>query len=284
MRYGKDFAESIENFHNQHPTTAPTYQGGDIGLLTKRISNNGISVVVRKRPILYYEVDRGEYDVVHPQVGKADHHDKVVVHKCEMGPDMRQQAVKRLSFPVSAAFDQNCTNDAFYDEIAHPLVQLAKQGGLATILMYGQTGSGKTYTMTAIETRAVQDLFQGPSLGNNTRVQIQFVELASVTRDLLSKGEAVRIVEGPDGTVRFLNATNLLVKSPQELLQAIARGKSLRATHATDKNGESSRSHAVCQISLIANQNEVRIQEWMSQETYDIASHPNVILSRGMAC
>ena len=82
---------------------------------------------------------------------------------------------------------------------------------------------------------------------------IQFVELcgSKEIRDLLvKKSGEVKLAEDKDGSVRIPNAASCEVTSPEELLSRILVAKGRRATEATDKNGVSSRSHAVCQISI----------------------------------
>ena len=84
-------------------------------------------------------------------------------------------------------------------------------------------------------------------------VTIQFVELcgSKEIRDLLVKKSGdVKLAEDKDGSVRILNAASCVVTSPEELLSRILVAKGRRATEATDKNGVSSRSHAVCQMSI----------------------------------
>jgi len=57
-------------------------------------------------------------------------------------------------------------------------------------------------------------------------------------------------VEAPVVCVKWKNAAELTVKSPEQLTKFINVGKSRRATEATDVNGTSSRSHAVLQITV----------------------------------
>ena len=113
---------------------------------------NGISVFVRKRPLFGYEEERGDYDVVSVQRSRSlastlnsddsSHGDTgqdfVVVHNCFMHPDMRRMFVRPTSFPCSAAFGDDCTDDDVYEHIAAPMVRSAARGGVATVLMYGQ--------------------------------------------------------------------------------------------------------------------------------------------------
>lgn len=110
---------------------------------------------------------------------------------------------------------------------------------------------GKSHTISGIEERTVIDLFQ--ILDGSSTVTIQFVELcgSKECKDLLSPSlSAVKIRDNVDGSVELSNATALDVSTPEDLADAIRSAKSRRATEATDKNGVSSRSHAVCQLQI----------------------------------
>jgi len=221
---------------------------------------NGVSIAVRKRPIFKYEIDRGDYDVVSIENVNESSHDVCVVHNCVMHADMQRMLVKPTRYPVTAAFDEHCGDDDVYRHIAEPLVRNAVNEGVATILMYGQTGCGKSYTMSGIETRTAHGLFQAidSNISNRPKdkrpvVTIQFVELcgSKEIRDLLVKKSAeVKLADDEDGSVRLLNAASHEVKTPEDLLERIMLAKGRRATEATEKNGVSSRSHAVCQIQI----------------------------------
>jgi len=222
---------------------------------------NGVSIAVRKRPIFEYELDRGDYDIVSIDNTNEAMHDVCIVHNCVMHADMKQMIMKPTSYPITAAFDEHCCDDDMYRHIAEPLVLDAANEGVATILMYGQTGCGKSHTMSGIETRMAHGLFQAIDsklLGNEPRderpvVTIQFVELcgSKECRDLLvKKSGEVKLADDEDGSVRILNAASCEVTSPEDLLGRIMLAKGRRATEATEKNGVSSRSHAVCQIQI----------------------------------
>jgi len=221
---------------------------------------NGVSIAVRKRPMFDYELDRGDYDVVSIDNTNERSHDITTVHNCVMHADMKRMYMKPTSYPVTAAFDEHCCDDDVYRHIAEPLVMEAANDGVATILMYGQTGCGKSHTMSGIETRASHGLFQAidfklarKSQGDRPVVTIRFIELcgSKVCNDLLvKKSGEVKLVDAEDGSVHLLNATTIEVTSPEELLGQIMLAKGRRATEATDMNGVSSRSHAVCQIEI----------------------------------
>jgi len=264
MRYSGIFRAEIEKHRKQQPSIQSGGCSSDTDLYQRE--QNGISVFVRKRPLFEYEEERNDYDVV-DMAGPVDgdsNYDKVTIHNCMMHPDMRRMFVQQVSFPCSAAFDENCSNIDIFNKIARPLVKLAANGCVATILMYGQTGSGKTHTMTGIEEQSADSLFGelanaavlGGSRtrnrsGDHPKVSVQFVELCGKNcKDLLGRGEEVKLAEEKDGTVRLVNATAAVAETSRDLTRLIAKGKSRRATEATDVNGVSSRSHAVCQIEV----------------------------------
>jgi hypothetical protein len=70
-------------------------------------------------------------------------------------------------------------------------------------------------------------------------------------QDLLSPSLSdVKIRDNDNGSVQLSNATSLDISTPDDLINAIQLAKSQRATEMTDKNGQSSRSHAVCQLQI----------------------------------
>lgn len=187
-----------------------------------------------------------------------------------MHPDMKQKLIKPMIFTAQAAFDEHCSDDDVYRNIAEPLVNsVVREGVVSTILLYGQTGCGKSYTMSGIEERTARGIFQAIAslraenesisddsrVNNNTgQITLQFVELCGTKEinDLLSakNKEAVKLVDDEDGSCKMLNATSIAISSSEQLLLKIKEAKSRRSTEATDKNGTSSRSHAVCQIRI----------------------------------
>jgi hypothetical protein len=67
---------------------------------------------------------------------------------------------------------------------------------------------------------------------------------------LTSSSVDVKVLDCSDGSVQLANATTLEISTPSDLLKAMNDAKGRRATEATDKNGASSRSHAVCQLQM----------------------------------
>lgn len=254
LKYHVEFEQEVLKCQQEIGSPPPKHVGGE-NLI--RRSDNGVSIFIRKRPIFDYEIQGGDFDVVFTE--ERDGHDAIVLYSCNMHADMQQKLVKPTVFSCSAAFDETCTNDMLYNHVGKPLVRLAANGGLATLLTFGQTGSGKTHTITGMEERVCQDLFKMAS--KFVQVEVQFVELAGnkQVKDLLGTGGDVKLVDQADGSILLFNATSEKARSPEELHNAILRGKQRRATAFTDKNDASSRSHSVLQITITSTKNVSRL-------------------------
>jgi len=261
LRFADAFKQDImQNRQRQPFLNNGTNHSGIIGGQIQDRGLNGVSIAVRKRPLFDYELDRGDFDVVSIDNTSEKSRDLTIVHNCVMHADMRRMFIKPTSYPVTAAFDEHCSDDDVFRHIAEPLVNEACLNNVSTILMYGQTGCGKSHTMAGIEKRMASTIFSkcgGESKGGRIVISLTFVELCgNKINDLLIKGSSgvkvldIKVLDLDDGTVRLLNASVIEVKSPEELLDQILLAKGRRATEATDMNGVSSRSHAVCQIEI----------------------------------
>ena len=226
-------------------------------------NNNGVGprrlrAILRKRPLFSYESERGEFDVV-SIVGERG----VVVHNCCMQPDLKRMFVKHTTFGVGDAFDESVKTPEVCQRGVHPLLANVLAGGCSTLFMYGQTGSGKTHTMSGIEQYASQVLLAdapqaSPSSDDSGSPpppigHLSFFEIAG-TRciELLgeSHGAELPLKQDQDGRVQPIGVMRVPIRSADELLELIKIAKSRRATESTGANAVSSRSHAVCQLTL----------------------------------
>ena len=124
---------------------------------------------------------------------------------------------------------------------------------------YGATGSGKTYTMlgspeypgltflTVMELYERLEQMQGECV---TQISVCYLEVYNETvRDLLGGSkEPLSVCEDANG----INIKDLTTHTPQgssELLSMLDYGNKERSQHPTDHNAESSRSHAIFQVS-----------------------------------
>jgi len=164
------------------------------------------------------------------------------------------------------------------------------KGFNVTVMAYGQTGSGKTFTMGTEGTpdvkqvehiqskeimppppprigkpseqdgvipRAVYDLFQTRQNlkdgDKRVKVEMSYLEIYNEeVRDLLSHGRDsvdLHIRDAGDG-VMVQNLSSIEVTSPTEVISYMAEASRKRATASTAMNAVSSRSHAICTLSV----------------------------------
>jgi kinesin family protein 2/24 len=238
----KHFMAAIANIRSRLESGVKLFKPRSSG------TGSGVSVFMRKRPLFVYEQQRGEFDVV-----TASARSEVLIHNCQMHPDMKRMKITSVRYPCDRTFDTTATNEEVYDSAVSPLVLAVSQKGLvASIFMYGQTGSGKTYTMGSIIEKAVRHVYAlgTKQSGGKYEVTLTFYELAGKKCvDLLGQKE-VLLRENKSGGVTAVGADQRVEAEPKELLKAIHLGYDRRKTDATDVNNTSSRSHAICQLSL----------------------------------
>jgi len=242
LRYSKHFKAQIETMNKNE-----RHRNGMMQNSPKEV--NGVSIYVRKRPLFDYEKGRNDFDVIKVKERQGE----VIVQNCVMHPDMRRMFVKPIRYPCSIAFDHQRSNEDVFDTIAYPLLKVALEGGIATLLMYGQTGSGKSYTIASIESNISSSLFQMDT--SALKISVQFVELAGKRCvDLLGSHEEIKLAENKNGSVTLVNAKKKYVSTVDDLNSCVTEGKKRRATEATEMNGVSSRSHAILILEIIDTQ------------------------------
>jgi kinesin family protein 2/24 len=132
---------------------------------------------------------------------------------------------------------------------------------MTTVFAYGQTGSGKTHTMMGNPKRDIsgmyllaardifhlldQEDFQGIEL------YVSFYEIyCSRLFDLLNERKLLHCRADAREKIRIQGMEETRVRNVEDLMHVIAFGLSARTTGVTGANMDSSRSHAVLQISL----------------------------------
>ncbi|KAK7194272.1 kinesin [Novymonas esmeraldas] len=185
------------------------------------------------------------------------------------------------------------TQQDVYNLIAKDLVPHVFNGFNSCILTYGQTGSGKTYTMMGqydpnascggdgeegIIPRVSNDLFvilkqrmaeeaqtRQPRERTKFRVEVSFVEIyMERVRDLLdpalrnSRGnerlQDARIRQDPYSGPFVEGVTKYEVESWEQCCTLLERGSQHRTTCATAVHNQSSRSHAIFQLTVVQEQ------------------------------
>ncbi|CAJ1345398.1 unnamed protein product, partial [Effrenium voratum] len=113
----------------------------------------------------------------------------------------------------------------------------------ATVICYGQTGTGKTHTFNACWKRI------GTDLGSQT-VSVTFFEIhGKKCYDLLQQRKQVALRADADERVHVRGAATLSATAA-EVAPLLEEALRLRRSEATERNPLSSRSHAVCVLSL----------------------------------
>eukprot|EP00357_Protocruzia_adherens_P016998 CAMPEP_0115029864 /NCGR_PEP_ID=MMETSP0216-20121206/37323_1 /TAXON_ID=223996 /ORGANISM="Protocruzia adherens, Strain Boccale" /LENGTH=717 /DNA_ID=CAMNT_0002406667 /DNA_START=134 /DNA_END=2287 /DNA_ORIENTATION=- len=207
-----------------------------------------INVCVRKRPIFAKEQANGELDCI------SCSNPLVYVHECKLKIDGISKHLENHTFQFDNTFGEGEDTDSLYRSSIQPLLDVLYNRGIVTCFAYGQTGSGKTFTMRGIQTQAITDLFQ---LSDTVfkeygfEFYVSFFEIyGGKCFDLLNNKKKLAILEDANQKVQIQGLEERAVGSAQETIDIIEYANSVRTTHCTSSNDESSRSHAICKITL----------------------------------
>uniref|UniRef100_A0A7S2AZM4 Kinesin-like protein n=1 Tax=Octactis speculum TaxID=3111310 RepID=A0A7S2AZM4_9STRA len=250
------------------------------------LETSSFTVCTRIRPMLEHEVDKGGEHFVAIVPGartgtgagssanddggeetKGEYQEEVVVLLPKVTIRGRP-VLEATSHNFDYVFGPESTNEEIFDLIGRPLVKRAMNGQVGVCFAYGQTGSGKTHTMNGFldGLLASSELFQA---GVN-RLKFSFIEilgpvindclLAPEDRPQADRGPGGHGAHGPsklpqigetlDGRIMTRNISEVACGTAEELGRLVDMAKSRRTTAATERNHESSRSHAVATITV----------------------------------
>ncbi|XXQ35308.1 Kinesin-like protein [Plasmodiophora brassicae] len=260
-----DDADDVEGSENElSPLSRPPLPRPASSAATR--SKARIRVVVRKRPLNKREAARDETDVVVADRSAS----LVMVHEPKVKVDLTKY-IERHEFLFDDVFGDDVTNAELYAATAQPLVAAVFEGAKATCFAYGQTGSGKTHTMMGPDRQAAVAGDGGPAperglyalaaedifamLAQQPRadlgVFVSFFEIyGGKLFDLLNGRRQLVAREDRRQNVCIVGLQERQCSSVTSLLQIIESGTALRSTGSTGANIDSSRSHAILQISL----------------------------------
>lgn len=223
----RTFTQGVTAYRKRTPVAEPTP------------ADSGLSCVyVRARPLFQHEIERGEWNCI----SACDA--SLVVHEGyeKVRPNRGQVKVLRHhSFPAVKRID---TDEDVYSQLRY-LVDRARAGSMATLFMYGMTGSGKTYSTNLMHERVPHELIAaGPAQ------LISYELVGKRCFDLLSaEKQEVHLCVGGDGATHVQGSTVREASTAGELQALLREAGTRRETSATGTNAESSRSHAVYQLS-----------------------------------
>lgn len=151
LLFAQDFKEGIAKLEQERKKLETT----DGSSHTEELGNDNFQVFVRKRPNDAFSDD---FDIIR----MTEDASCVVVYQTEIQHDLRKKQVRPILFgPFANCYDDCSGNSSqdVYQRAVKGLVETAKGGGLATLLLFGQSGSGKSYTMSAVEGMTARDVF-----------------------------------------------------------------------------------------------------------------------------
>ncbi|CAJ0958792.1 unnamed protein product, partial [Mesorhabditis belari] len=169
---------------------------------------------------------------------------------------------KKSSHSVDRIIPTHFTQQQIFDEIS-PIITSCIDGYNVCIFAYGHTGSGKTYTMEGpstdpgINQRALQQLFETVTDRDGDidyTINVSMIEIYNEKlKDLLTPSTSTLCIrQGEDGRTSIPGLTEQNVDSLNAVTETLNRGKKNKAIAATDANKESSRSHVIVRVTVIA--------------------------------
>ncbi|CAH6720803.1 putative kinesin-like protein 3 [[Candida] jaroonii] len=169
-----------------------------------------------------------------------------------------------LSFMFDKVFDFTSQQQEIYDYSIKETVDDVFKGYNGTILAYGQTGSGKSYTMLGpdiegsqkgIIPRIADEIFQkirnGDKIEYTLTLSVMEIHLDQIN-DLLVDNPKLSIHEDKEG-VYVKGLSSISITNAFDLYNVIKLASKHRKSHNTNMNIESSRSHAIFEIKLKQN-------------------------------
>jgi kinesin family protein 2/24 len=218
-------------------------------LAKKKKQQSKIIVAVRKRPLNSKEEAAQDVDIL-----EVVNDLQLIIHEPKQKVDLTKY-IEQHDFCFDEVFDAKATNVEVYDRTAKLLVDHVFNGGRATCFAYGQTGSGKTFTMMGKQGNkglyllAAIDIFE--RLDANQTISLSFYEIYNgKLYDLLNNRNKLFAREDSKSNVNIVGLSEMEVNDVNSLMQVIDYGNSIRATGSTGANADSSRSHAILQISI----------------------------------
>ncbi|KAE8687866.1 Kinesin-13A [Hibiscus syriacus] len=147
-----------------------------------------------------------------------------IVAKIKVVVDLTEY-VEKHEFLSDAVLNEGVGNEEVYSQTVEPVVRLIFNRTKATCFAYGQ-GSGKTYTMQPLPLKAAQDILR------------------------LMRHSKLFMREDGKQQVCIVGLQEYKVLDVVTIKELIERGNATRSTGTTGANEESSRSHAILQLTI----------------------------------
>ena len=227
-----------------------------------------IRVIVRKRPANHREFAQNDIDIINTEKKNT-----IIVKELKNKVDLTKY-IEEHKFTFDRAYGDNSTNELIYEEMLKPMIEAAFNKTKITCFAYGQTGSGKTYTMLGnnhikndngpqvpgLYLLSCIDLFNFLKKKEfaNLELWVSFYEIyCNKLFDLLNNKNILQAREDGKGNICIVGLVEKHTKNIEELLDLIDFGLNSRTVGITGANLDSSRSHAILQISIKTKEKEI---------------------------
>jgi len=226
-----------------------------------------IRVIVRKRPANRRESAQKDIDII-----TTEGRNTIIVKELKNKVDLTKY-IEEHRFTFDRAYSDDSSNQDIYEEMLKSMINAAFQKTKITCFAYGQTGSGKTYTMLGnnhikndknpqvpgLYLLSCIDIFSNLKKKefSNLEIWVSFYEIyCNKLFDLLNNKNVLQAREDGKGNICIVGLVEKNTKNIQELLDIIDYGLNSRTVGITGANLDSSRSHAILQISIRTKQGE----------------------------
>ena len=227
-----------------------------------------IRVIVRKRPANHREFAQNDIDII-----TTEKKNTIIVKELKNKVDLTKY-IEEHKFTFDRTYGDNSTNQLIYNEMLKPMIEAAFKKTKITCFAYGQTGSGKTYTMLGNNHIKNDNGPQVPGLYllscidmfnflkkkeySNLELWVSFYEIyCNKLFDLLNNKNILQAREDGKGNICIVGLVEKHTKNIEELLDLIDFGLNSRTVGITGANLDSSRSHAILQITIKTKEKEV---------------------------
>jgi len=199
----------------------------------------------RKRPLQEFELKENAFDCIDTK------NNSIIIHEGRLARNGRQLSMRHIQYTIDRVWDENVSNQELCSEEIDPLVNYVFEANNATIICFGQTGTGKTYTLMG-SLEHISSRFVGSSIA------ITFFEIhGKKAFDLMNKRKPLQILsdDKEEIHVKGITTSKIKAKDSNEIMDLLQEALKLRSSESTERNMLSSRSHAVCNIKLL-NEND----------------------------
>lgn len=224
-----------------------------------------IRVAVRVRPFSRREMESNQKTIIRVLDGQnvlfdpEDDQDEFFFHGAKVKHrDISRRVNKKLTMDFDHVFDSEAQNVDVYEGCLQTLIKSVMDGYNCSIFVYGATGAGKTHTMLGNEEEAgvvfltVRELFntmESQSAQRHFDIGVSYLEVYNeLVMNLLQKSGPLKLRENAQG-VEVGGLSLMKITNADDLINLLIEGNKNRTQHPTDANAESSRSHAIFQVS-----------------------------------